>query len=114
MLLSTLFFRKVKNYEINVERTKKESTLFPIYFIHIRVYECFCIIYNSVSFKWNSYYNEIMQIMPGVLFILGMVCAEISGFLTISERNCVIEEKERIWTEKERIEIEKLLLKLDD
>ena len=52
--------------------------------------------------------------MPGVLFILGMVCAEISGFLTISERNCVIEEKERIWTEKERIEIEKLLLKLDD
>lgn len=69
-----------------------------------------------VLFQWNSYdYNEIIKIkLSGGFFILGMICAQISGFLTISERDCVIDEKERIWTEEERIEIEKLLLELDD
>ncbi len=100
-------------------KEQKKKVLYFLYTLstlgYMSAFTLFIIAYPyDVFFKWNSYYNEIMQIMPGVLFILGMVCAEISGFLTISERNCVIEEKERIWTEKERIETEKLLLKLDD
>ena len=96
-------------------KEQKKRVLYFLYTLSTLGYmSALALFIIAYPFKWNSYYNEIMQIMPGVLFILGMVCAEISGFLTISERNCVIEEKERIWTEKERIEIEKLLLKLDD
>ena len=78
-------------------KEQKKRVLYFLYTLSTLGYmSAFALFIIAYPFKWNSYYNEIMQIMPGVLFILGMVCAEISGFLTISERNCVIEEKERI------------------